>query len=175
VTWEFTGWLSPMPCAYTSVQVNYVRLCMEYLPGFSMAYIGWSLSFASALFAVPNMHFNLLQHSLTGPWGYQFLRRAHRNGRLVFDWTVNEEEWMEWSIRRGIDGVITDDPKLFLEICDRWPDEPERTLGREKSFRKSAKNIFQIVLVFFVAAIYNFLSSLLKGSPRSQVRRVLRS
>lgn len=33
-------------------------------------------------------------------------------------WTVNERVWMKWSIRKEVDGVITDDPKLFLEICD---------------------------------------------------------
>ena len=27
---------------------------------------------------------------------------------------------MRWSINRGMDGVITDDPKKFLEVCDDW-------------------------------------------------------
>ncbi len=27
---------------------------------------------------------------------------------------------MKWSISRGADGVITDDPKRFLEVCDAW-------------------------------------------------------
>ena len=27
---------------------------------------------------------------------------------------------MKWSIKQGLDGVITDDPKRFLEICDEW-------------------------------------------------------
>ncbi len=40
-------------------------------------------------------------------------------------WTVNEEQWMEWSIRKGVDGVITDDPKLFLEVCQRWEEKSE--------------------------------------------------
>lgn len=143
-----------------------------------MAYIGWSLSFASALFAVPNMNFNLLQHSLAGPWGYAFLRRAHRNGRLVFDWTVNDEEWMEWSIRRGIDGVITDDPKLFLDICDRWPEDPDHAAalaGRHSSLKKSTKNFLLVTIVVIVSSIFIFLNTLMKGSPRSQVRRALRS
>jgi len=40
--------------------------------------------------------------------------------RNLFVWTVNEEEWMEWSIRKGVDGVVTDDPKKFLDVCRRW-------------------------------------------------------
>ena len=27
---------------------------------------------------------------------------------------------MKWSISREADGVITDDPKRFLEVCDEW-------------------------------------------------------
>lgn len=27
---------------------------------------------------------------------------------------------MKWCIARGLDGVITDDPKRFLEVCDEW-------------------------------------------------------
>ena len=27
---------------------------------------------------------------------------------------------MKWSISKGLDGVITDDPKKFLEVCDDW-------------------------------------------------------
>ena len=27
---------------------------------------------------------------------------------------------MRWSIKHGADGVITDDPKRFLEVCDEW-------------------------------------------------------
>ncbi len=27
---------------------------------------------------------------------------------------------MRWSISKKLDGVITDDPKRFLEVCDDW-------------------------------------------------------
>ena len=27
---------------------------------------------------------------------------------------------MKWSIAHGLDGVITDDPKKFLEVCEDW-------------------------------------------------------
>ena len=52
---------------------------------------------------------------------------------------MNDEHWMEWCIRKNIassnpnvdktvaekliDGVITDDPKKFLEVCERVEDE----------------------------------------------------
>jgi hypothetical protein len=33
---------------------------------------------------------------------------------------------MEWCIRKGVDGVITDDPRLFREVCERWERGQER-------------------------------------------------
>ena len=69
---------------------------------------------------------NLLQQTLTGFTGKRFLHKAKEARRNVFVWTVNKEKAMEWSIRHSVDGVITDDPKLFREVCDRWEEE-----GRE--------------------------------------------
>jgi phosphatidylglycerol phospholipase C len=40
-------------------------------------------------------------------------------GRRLYVWTVNEEAWMEWSVRKAVDGVVTDDPRLMREVCDR--------------------------------------------------------
>lgn len=42
--------------------------------------------------------------------------------RQLFLWTVNEDNMMKWSIQKEVDGVITDDPKKFNEICDDWDD-----------------------------------------------------
>lgn len=33
---------------------------------------------------------------------------------------MNDEEWMKWSIKKEVDGVITDDPKKYLEVCDSY-------------------------------------------------------
>ena len=98
-----------------------IDLCKAHLPGFPIAFIGWSLAEACRLLRDdPQVDFNLLQPSLVGPCGSRFIRKARRAGRSLFVWTVNRERWMEWSIRKGVDGVITDDPRLFLEVCERW-------------------------------------------------------
>lgn len=65
------------------------------------------------------MGFNIFQKMLVGPFGVLFLRRARAAGRPVFAWTVDDERWMEWCIRNGLDGVITDNPARFLEVCRR--------------------------------------------------------
>jgi len=96
-----------------------MRRCQEHLPGFPLAYIGWSLPYATELLKYDNIHFNLLQRILVGPCGARFVRAAHARGRNVFVWTVNAERWMDWSIRSRVDGVITDDPRLYLDVCRR--------------------------------------------------------
>ncbi|KAL1878790.1 hypothetical protein VTK73DRAFT_7547 [Phialemonium thermophilum] len=99
---------------------TYVDVCRELLPGFPIAYIGWSLLYARKLLRVPNVHFNINYNVLVGPCGSRFVAAARAARRHVFVWTVNDEAWMEWSIRKTFDGVITDDPKLFLDVCERW-------------------------------------------------------
>jgi phosphatidylglycerol phospholipase C len=69
---------------------------------------------------VPNVSFNMLQQAVVGPMGNKFLKDCRAAKRAVFLWTVNEERWMRWSIGKGVDGVITDDPKKYLEICDSY-------------------------------------------------------
>lgn len=112
-----------------SSQAKYLPLCDDYLPDFPISYIGFSVSYAWQFFAVPNVSFNMLQAVLMGPLGSAFLRKAKTQHRPVYDWTVNDEKKMRWSIRKEVDGVITDDPKKFLNICEEWhvtSQEPER-------------------------------------------------
>jgi hypothetical protein len=53
-------------------------------------------------------------------WGKAFIRKAQRDGRPVYAWTVNDARRMRWDIQQGLDGVITDDPELFLEVRRGW-------------------------------------------------------
>ena len=44
------------------------------------------------------------------------VRRAHRAGKQVAVWTVNEPEVMLRMIERGVDNIITDDPALLARV-----------------------------------------------------------
>jgi tubulin gamma len=99
---------------------KYLPLCSRYLPNFPVSHIGFSILYASQFFWVPNVSFNMLQAVLMLPWGRAFVRKAQYDKRPVYAWTVNEERRMRWGIRHGLDGVITDDPKLFLEVRRGW-------------------------------------------------------
>ncbi|CAK7224339.1 hypothetical protein SBRCBS47491_005515 [Sporothrix bragantina] len=102
-------------------EAKYMRHCQDKLPGFPIAYIGISLSYSYELLKYDCVsYFNLLQGILVGPRGARFIREAHAKGRAIFVWTVNSEEWMDWSIHKGLEGVITDDPSKFADIRKRW-------------------------------------------------------
>ncbi|KAK0643052.1 PLC-like phosphodiesterase [Cercophora newfieldiana] len=104
---------------------TYLSLVRSILPGFPLALIGFSPLYASRFLSQPDVHFNMLQKTLVGPIGRRFIKSVRKSGRSLFLWTVNDEEWMEWSIRKESDGVITDDPKLFLEVCKRYTEAGE--------------------------------------------------
>lgn len=99
---------------------KYLPLCEKYLPGFPVSYIGWSPYYASSFHAVPNISFNIMNQSLLGPIGDWFVRKSKKLGRPIYAWTVNQEKMMRWSIQNQVDGVITDDPAMFLAICKNW-------------------------------------------------------
>jgi len=68
----------------------------------------------------------MLQASLVSPSGQRFIRDVKALDRQIYAWTVNDSKNMDWCIRNGgIDGVISDDPKKFLDLCESWdPESP---------------------------------------------------
>jgi len=49
----------------------------------------------------------------------RFIRRAHRTGRDVYVWTVNDPAPMLWAMSRGVDGLISDRPDIARRVVDR--------------------------------------------------------
>jgi glycerophosphoryl diester phosphodiesterase len=50
----------------------------------------------------------------------ELLRAAHRRGREVHVWTVNDAGQMTQLIKRGVDNIITSDPDLGVRVRDEW-------------------------------------------------------
>ena len=48
------------------------------------------------------------------------LREAHRRGREVHVWTVNDPREMARFIKRGVDNILTSDPDLLIRVRDEW-------------------------------------------------------
>lgn len=55
-------------------------------------------------------------HSLTGAG----LKELHEHGVLVHPYTVNERSDLEMMITMGVDGIITNDPKLLGRLLAEW-------------------------------------------------------
>jgi glycerophosphoryl diester phosphodiesterase len=50
----------------------------------------------------------------------RFVRRAHRAGKPVYVWTLNDPAWMLQALGRGVDGLITDKPDVAREVIRRY-------------------------------------------------------
>ncbi|KAI4143230.1 MAG: hypothetical protein L6R39_004655 [Caloplaca ligustica] len=102
------------------LKVKFFPLAAHYLPTYSITNISFSPSYSRQFLKLPNVSFNMLEKAMFGPGGSRFARDVRAAGRPMFHWTVNEDDFMRWSIKHEADGVITDDPKRFLEVCDEW-------------------------------------------------------
>jgi hypothetical protein len=142
---------------------KYLPLCSRYLPGFAVSHIGFSTLVSSYFFTVPNISFNMNQAVLMMPWGKAFIRKAQREQRAMYAWTVNEEARMRWDIRQGLDGVITDDPKLFLEVRNAWYE------GAKDGLR--VRDWLDIARVNVFALIYSVLFWIMFGRGEGRLKR----
>lgn len=95
----------------------HMRLCHQELPDFALAYIGIRLELAREFLRVPNVAMNMRQEPLFGAGGARFIRDCREDGRPLYAWTVNQPSWMRWAVEEKLDCVVTDDPKLYLEVA----------------------------------------------------------
>jgi hypothetical protein len=83
-------------------------------------YIGFDILYARQFFKVPNVSFSIRQRVLIGSAGDRFLDDARAAEHPVFVWTVNQVSMMRWSIRKRVDGVLTDDVVKYIKVCDEF-------------------------------------------------------
>lgn len=108
---------------------KYLALSEKYLPRFPIMHIGFRTSYARHFFAVPNVGFNMLLPMLMAPGGKSFIRDCQKTyKRQLLAWTVNDKDRMEWCIRRKLDGVITDDPSMFLAVREQHDESSKEPL-----------------------------------------------
>ena len=53
-----------------------------------------------------------------GRWSRRLVRHAHDAGLLAFGWDVQFSWTMRWAVRRGLDAVYSDRPRLLVEVLD---------------------------------------------------------
>jgi len=140
---------------------KYLPLCAQYLPGFPVSHIGFSTLIASYFFTLPGISLSLHQGVLMAPWGRHFVRQAQRQQRAVHAWTVNEAARMRWDIRQGLDGVITDDPKLFLEVRGAWDEGTPDGVGLGTWLDVVRCNLFALLY----SVLFQFMAGIRKKFP----------
>lgn len=161
-------------------QATYLEAARRILPAFPLALITFSLLYAKHFFPIPDIGINMFQKVLVGLSGSSFMRKAQNDGHPMFVWTVNDEKSMEWCIKKNmppkgkgggaqtqtqgarlLDGVMTDDPKLFLEICERWEDELDGKVAPKKRGLvrrvRDAGTTLREFLVFRAATIFFYV------------------
>ncbi len=156
-----------------------------------MSHVGFSPAYARALVRrVPGLSVSLLRFSLaslpTPPppspplplllGGARFARDMRRRRVPLFAWTVNDEAWMRWAAARRLDGVITDDPRLFLDVCRRMSEEEEEAEEVTLMMGTLAGNVklfVQIVLLELIHAVWMLYLFCRHGGPGRAVRKSL--
>lgn len=98
----------------------FLPACLEHLPSFPIALNCFDVSYARQFLRVPNIGFNMYQKVLMGPLARGFLEEARAAKRPVYVWTVNEENLMSWSLRKQLDGVVTDRPEEYRRLAESW-------------------------------------------------------
>ncbi|KAF4477237.1 glycerophosphoryl diester phosphodiesterase [Fusarium agapanthi] len=157
---------------------SFLQAARSQLPTYPLAHISTSLLYSHHFLRVPNLGFNLNHKTLIGPSGRLFLRELGKTDKLLMTWTVNEPRHMEWCIRQNlchprrrnektegpalIDGVITDNPRLYLEICEKFENEMDGKLTRPKlalteRIRKKAEMVAVVILTETLMMAYHVL------------------
>ena len=52
-----------------------------------------------------------------------FINRAHRRNIAIQYWTINNEDEMRMLIEKGVDAIITDDPKLLMKVEEEYAEK----------------------------------------------------
>jgi hypothetical protein len=73
---------------------------------------------------------------------------------------------MRWGIRHGLDGVITDDPKLFLEVRKDWHEGMQESLGLRIWLDVLRINFFALVFALFYRSKFSFKEASPFARPR---------
>lgn len=97
---------------------EFISAVQQYMPAYKLAVNRVDPDKAREFLEVPGVSFSIEQMWLMKPSGQDFLADAHAAGRQVFIWTVDNPNIMRWSIEHGVDGVVTNQPGRFREVCE---------------------------------------------------------
>ena len=74
---------------------------------------------------------------------------------------------MRWDIRQGLDGVVTDDPKLFLEVRRDWHESTKDRIGVVMWLDVLRINLFALVFSVLFRTKFGSAKTLVRGGANS--------
>lgn len=151
---------------------RYLPLRAQYLPRYSMTLIRFDLRYARQFLHVPGISFNINHMVLMGPLGRGFLEEARAARRHVYLWTVNSPALMRWAIRHGVDGVITDEPAHFKQVCEEWEKEQRSETGAIQATESDQLTVGERLRILAVAVYLVLFGWFLKLKYLPSVERV---
>ena len=92
----------------------------KYLPTLPITHIGLHTTYARHYFLHnPRVQsFNLQLYSLVSKSQQAFIADAHRLGKSVFVWTVNDSDSMRYCMALKVDAILSDDPSKTKAVQD---------------------------------------------------------
>lgn len=113
--------------------------------------IAFSTVYARQFLAVPNTSFSMTQASLVHPYGRKLIREMQAQDRQILSWTIDDEKNVDWCIRRGVDGIITDDVPKVLKMCEIFTEE--------RRYRWSLKLLLGFITINFWIYLFGVVFS----------------
>lgn len=122
----------------TTFQKSYLDLAQTHLPTHQRCLINASTIYATPLIGTPDLSFSLHYLLLAGPLGALFRAAASAGGNPVLGWTINSRPWMEWAVGVGLDGVVTNEVELCLDVVRGRGAASEKPPGRTNAAGRGA-------------------------------------
>lgn len=104
---------------------KFISYAKTHLPEIPIVHIGISLEIARDYFSDAD-GYNLRYIALSGYEGQNFIKEAHSKGKPVFVWTVNKEDHAKNCHNWGVDAIMTDKTKFFVDFFKNFENENEQ-------------------------------------------------
>ncbi|TFK70971.1 PLC-like phosphodiesterase [Pluteus cervinus] len=106
---------------------RFVKSAKARLPYCKRSYIGGSPAVVRKYFWKDCDAFSVNFAALTSSDGQRFINECKAAGKGLLVWTVNQPEHMMEAVRWGVDGIITDVPKTWLDLRASLKADYEKT------------------------------------------------
>jgi len=109
---------------------RFIPSAKKYLQHCRFSYIGLNPYMARKYFWDDMDTFSMSFAALTTADGQRFIKESKAVGKDVMVWTVNEPEQMMEAVRWGVDGILTDKPRTWLDLRTSLQKDYDKTVSK---------------------------------------------